>query len=500
MVRRESIGFPLHLIQRIYTVFEMKKAKKELKIVDEPGGTDEPGGKTPRIQEKVVRIFNLSEDVWPFIREMGRETARSAEIDENAELADRDLFTEAKGSELTFICPRPIDPVFVEYFKKLCHVRDLKVLNPKNHTGKICKDILEDKDLMKEIVEIANGAKKLTLVSYSASPNFLRLVRKLKKMGLSIYTPISPEEQHAWTVNFYGSKSGIRQFAQMSGVVEPDFKMPDGLVCAGVFDTAKIAANKYLKEGGVVIKTNKGHSGAGVLIYRKGDLPKTFRLCERAIKRELNKDAYWSKFPVVVESLIKPDPKIGGGFPNAEFIIRKNGSIELLYYCGMRVDDKGIFKGVEISESALPKRVAARIVDTGYYLGEQYAKEGYRGYFDIDFIAGKDGEIYVNESNVRLTGGTHVYRAAQELFGSDFMRKTYVLSHNSYDIPKKKKYSFAQLLEKLEPILFDKKTKEGVVIASASLLAQNKLAYIIFGKNKKRSLRVEEEMEKLIAT
>ncbi|HEX9008708.1 MAG TPA: hypothetical protein VF837_05615 [Patescibacteria group bacterium] len=475
----------------------MKKVAKEFKETEEPGGRDDPGV-VSKVKEKVVRIFNLSEDVWPFIKGMGSDTARTAEIEENAELADRDLFTEAKESELTFVCPRPIDPAFVDYFQKLCHVRDIKILNPKNHTGKICKDILEDKELLNELVDIANGAKKLTLVSYSASPNFLRLVRKLRKMGLTIYTPITPEEQFAWTVNFYGSKSGIRQFAQKSGVVEPDFKMPDGLVCSGVFDTAKIAANKYIKEGGVVIKTNKGHSGAGVLIYRKGDLPVSFRACERVIKRDLKKDLYWSKFPVVVESLVKPDMKIGGGFPNAEFIIRKNGSIELLYYCGMRVDDKGIFKGVEISESALPKRVAARIVDTGYYIGEQYAKEGYRGYFDIDFIAGKDGEIYVNESNVRLTGGTHVYRAAQELFGSDFMRKTYVLSHNCYPIPNKKKYTFTKLYEKLKPVIFNKKTKEGVVIASASLLAQNKLAYIIFGKNKKRALGIEEKMENLI--
>jgi len=482
----------------------MKKKRKIIKNVKEPGGKkqelpiEEPGGKVKEIKEKVVRIFNLSEDVWPFIREMGNPLMKSAEIDENAELADRDLFTEAKESALTFVCPRPIDPVFVEYFQKLFHVRDINILNPKNHSGKICKDMLADKELLNRIVDIANGAKKLTLVSYSASTYFLKLVRKLRKRGLTIYTPSAPDETNVWTVNFYGSKSGIRQFAQKSGVLEPDFKMPDGLVTAGISDTAKIAASKYIKEGGVVIKTNKGHSGAGVLIYRKGDLPEKFRACEMKIRKTLKQDLYWSKFPVVIESLIKPDMKIGGGFPNAEFIIRKNGSIELLYYCGMRIDDKGVFKGVEINEKALPKRVAARIVDTGYFIGEQYAKEGYRGYFDIDFIAAKDGEIYVNESNVRLTGGTHVYRAAQELFGSNFTRKTYVLSHNTYDIPSKKVFTFAEILEKLKPILFTRKKKEGVVIASASLLAQKKLAYIIFGKNKRRSLEIEQKMEELL--
>ena len=74
-----------------------------------------------------------------------------------------------------------------------------------------------------------------------------------------------------------------------------------------------------------------------------------------------------------------------------------------------------------------------------------------------------------------------------------------MLSHNVYPIPKKRKYTFAKLIEKLDPILFNKKTKEGVVIASASLLAQNKLAYIIFGNTKKRALKIEAAMEELIA-
>lgn len=457
---------------------------------------EEPGG---RSKEKIIRIFNLSEDVWPFIRDISNKRSRRDEIEENANLADRDLFSLAKESAFTFICPRPIDEHFLEYFQKLFHVRKIEVLNPQNHSGIICRDILDDNRLMGKIAQMAKETEKLTMVSYSTTPYFLKMIKELRTRGIKITTPNSPEEAGAWTVNFFGSKSGVRQLAQKSGAVEPDFKMPDGLVCSGIFDAAKIAANKYRKEGGVVLKTNKGHAGLGVLIFRKGDLPSDFEECELEIRRTLKKDKYWKKYPIVVESLIKPNPKIGGGFPNAEFVIQKNGEIELLYYCGMRVDEKGVFKGVEINERVLPKRVAARIIDTGYFIGEQYAKEGYRGYFDIDFIAGKDGEIYVNESNVRMTGGTHVYKAAMEFFGKDFMNKTFVLSHNIYDLAANDFYTFESLMHRLKPILFGRRKKEGVVIASASLLAQNKLAYIIFGKNRRRALEIEKEMERLLA-
>lgn len=445
-----------------------------------------------------VRIFNLSEDVWPFIQSMSSKADRLNEIEENANLADRDLYSMAEEFEFVFITAKPVDPDFVEYFKKLCLVRELEIIIPKNHTGKLCEDLQNDKKTWKRLIEIGKSAQKLILTSYSTTPEFLSLVKNIKKQGIDVRTPLAPNEANSWTVNFYGSKSGIRQVTQINGAIRADLKMPRGVVCSGILDTAKVAANKYIKEKGVVIKTNKGHSGAGILIFHKGELPDTYEKCLAEIIKVFKKDKYWGKFPIVVESLIKPNFKIGGGFPNAEFMVRKNGDVHLLYFCGMRVDKNGVFGGVEISEKVLPKRIASRVVDIGYLIGEQYAEDGYVGYFDIDFIATKSKEVLVNESNVRVTGGTHVYQAAIELAGRSFTKNTYVLSDNMYSIPSEKKYKFTEIEKLFKKLLFDRKKREGVVIASANLLSQGKLAYIIFGKNKKRAVEIEGEMKKLL--
>ncbi len=452
---------------------------------------DKPGGKK---RERVIRIFNCSEDVWPFIEAYGDKKLQKWEIDENANLTDKDLFSMAEEFEFTFIVPKPIDPLFVDYFKKLCEVRDLEILVTKKHTGKLCDDILEDKDIMDRLVKMKKKYKRLSITSYSTSPEFLYLVKTLRDRGVEVRTPLAPEESDAWTVNFYGSKSGIRQLTQINGAIRADLKMPSGVISSGIIDTAGIAANKFIKEGGVVIKTNKGHSGAGVLIFHKGDLPKKFAECEKKIIEILRKDAYWEKFPIVVESLVKPNPRIGGGFPNSEFLIKKNGEVKFLYYCGMRVDKQGVFAGIEIGEETLPKRVASRITDIGYLIGEHYSEDGYRGYFDIDFIAGKKGQIFVNESNVRVTGGTHMYNTAIELAGRDFMKKSYVLCENMHTLPGKKKTTFKKLYKLMAPILFSKKSKEGLVICSSNLLHDGYLSYIIFGKNKKRAEAVEKRM------
>ena len=202
--------------------------------------------------------------------------------------------------------------------------------------------------------------------SYTTSQPFLDLVRFLRNRGLTVSTPDSPEEDDAWTVNFYGSKSGIRQLAQQSRAIEPDLVMPEGVIGSGIIDASRIAANKYIKERGVVLKTNKGHSGIGVLLFKEGDLPLEFYECQQKILSILQKDAYWNLFPIVIESYITINPSIGGGCPNVEFRILKNGHVELSFYGGMRMTPDGSFRGMEIHNDVISDQIAARLVDTGF--------------------------------------------------------------------------------------------------------------------------------------
>ncbi len=451
-----------------------------------------------KFPEKTVYIFNMSEDVWPFISAMSDASAKKREIEENADLGDRDLFSFCGEENMVFVFPKPVDEDFLNYYASVFGKKNFRILVPKSHSGVICDDILHDSDLMNELIREANGHKRLVLKSYATSQQFMDLVRELRGRGLTIFTPDAPEEEDAWTVNFYGSKSGIRQLAQQSRAAEPDLMMPEGIIVSGVIDAARIAANKYVKEHGVVIKTNKGHSGAGVLLLREGELPTEYAACQKKILELLQKDAYWGLFPIMIESLVSISQTVGGGCPSVEFRIAKNGHVEFLYYCGMRVDKNGVFSGVEINNEVVSDQVGARMVDTGFFIAEQYRAAGYRGYFDVDFVASKNGQLYVTESNVRRTGGTHVYTTALRLFGKDFTYLTYILSNNAYDLPKGHTFTFPKILESLQSVLFNKQTKEGIVLVSENLLSYNRLGYIIFGPNEKRANEIESRMVELL--
>lgn len=453
----------------------------------------------PKTSEATVYIFNMSEDVWPFISAMSDAHVRANEIDENADLGDHTLFGFAQDDNLLYIGPKKISDEFLQYYTGLFGLKNVRAIRPRVHTGVICDDILRDERVMQEIINAANGAKKVNLVSYTTSHPFLRLAAELEKRGITVMTPESPKEEDAWTANFFGSKSGIRQLAQRSQAKEPDFVMADGLIVMGIDDAARIAAKKYIKEHGVVIKTNKGHSGAGVLIFRQGDLPEEFLACEEAIIAILKKDKYWSMFPIIIESYISIAPTIGGGAPNVEFRITKSGRIEFLFYGGMRVTKEGVFQGMEVGNDSLNDQLSTQLMDTGFFIAEQYRAAGYKGYFDVDYVPSKSGTLYVTESNVRRTGGTHIYHVAAKLFGKDFMYDTYILFQSTYRIAGDGSLSFASAKKILEPILYDTAKKEGLIITSENSLQNRRvLEYMIFGKSKKRAYEIEQELEKLL--
>ncbi len=441
-------------------------------------------------KEVTLFISNMSEDVWSFIQAFDDYTVKTHEIVENANLSDQHLIGCSDERNLIFIAPQKIEDEFITYFKNLFGISHLLVLSPDKHTGETSIDLVKDGRLFDHVVSILKRYEKVNLKSYTSSYQFYALKNKLVELGLNVYTPEAPQDESAWTVNFFGSKAGIRQLAQISGIEEPDFQVPDGLICMGIFEASRIAANKYVKNHGVVLKTNKGHAGAGVLIFRDGDLPNDYHSCQKKLEYIMSQDSYWKLFPVVVEDYVNVNYKVGGGFPNTEYKIKGNGDIDLLYYGGLFVNDKGVFQGMEIGEDVFDDRFLATIIDFGYYIGEQYSKEGYRGYYDVDMIAGRNGKLYVSESNTRRTGSSHVYQAMAKLLDDDFVDNTYIITNNIHYRTNKTYIKFDELISKTHDILFNKIRNEGVIYSSANILTQNAVGYAIVSPTKKRTTEI----------
>src|SRR3972149_3943376 len=447
----------------------MKKNKKHISKKMQIKKTRKKSYSSTSSKELTIYIYNVVEDEWSFLSSIKPIEKRFKMINDCNSTSECYLFANASQFEFIYISPIDINNNFKNYFQSIASNKKVEIHVPQMKTSLICKDLYTDKQLFGNLVRRAKKYKKVTLISYATSPEFLELKERMIQLGLNVSTPEAPEIENAWTVTFFGSKSGIRQLAQQSRAVEPDFIMPDGIICVGLLDAAKIAANRYINEKGVVLKTNKGSGGQGVLIFRDGELPKDYKSCEKRIFEMLSEDGYWERFPIIVEQLINVNYMASSAFPNIEFKIHKNGKIEMLYYCVMMVTKEGKYYGLDINEDVINERMAARIIDTGYYIAEQYADAGYRGHFDIDMIASKNSHIYVCESNTRNTGGTDIYKLVLDLYGEDFMSDVYVLNRDNYRFNGQENITFKKVIDTLKPILYNKKTKEGVIISASKV-------------------------------
>jgi hypothetical protein len=68
---------------------------------------------------------------------------------------------------------------------------------------------------------------------------------------------------------------------------------------------------------------------------------------------------------------------------------------------------RGGWCGNEIFATAFPPMTRQKARELTFKFGEQLRKEGYRGYFELDFLVeNKTGEIYLGELNPRITGAS----------------------------------------------------------------------------------------------
>ncbi|WP_411351480.1 biotin carboxylase [Leisingera aquaemixtae] len=68
---------------------------------------------------------------------------------------------------------------------------------------------------------------------------------------------------------------------------------------------------------------------------------------------------------------------------------------------------RGGWCGNEIFSTAFPPKTRERARELTFKFGEQLRKEGYRGYFELDFLIDKKtGEIWLGELNPRITGAS----------------------------------------------------------------------------------------------
>ncbi|OGK62655.1 hypothetical protein A2334_03215 [Candidatus Roizmanbacteria bacterium RIFOXYB2_FULL_38_10] len=440
------------------------------------------------------------EDEWQYISGLKSKKEQSIRTTLSNAFADCYLFSNSGRAEFIFISPIAISPDFISYFQTLTNSH-VHVLTPHMITPFISLNLILDKKVLKQLISFALPQGGIELYPYATSKQIYMLKKTLEKNNIFTSFPESPDEKNYWTVSAYGSKTGFRELvSEMNKKKDCPVKMPYGKVFNKKSQAIDFAAKIVLKQGKALLKIAKGSGGHGTFVLKRNDLGKNHTLIKLNIKKLLGDDLLWKKNRMVVEEYIKTDPNNPVQFPSIECRIDEHGINHILYHCAMLVSGAGSFYGMEVGREAVPSFIVRKMNAIARKVGDVYALNGYKGHFDIDMIYGKDGKLYVNESNVRNTGGTDAFKLCLHLLGKRLMQKSFILSKFVDFKTNTKLPNFNQILSFVKPILYSMKTKSGLIISSQASLYERSLTYFIIARSKKGAYKMEKKLLQIIQT
>lgn len=444
---------------------------------------------------KTLIISNIAETYY--------KTYKKASEEEAARRIKYDFLEGERGvlyqsDNKIVITSTPIDDGYLKDLSSILGYRYIVNLYPKKPTERLCQDLIRDKRLFKQLVEILKNNPGIKIIPYFATEDFFDLLTALKQKRLKFSTPESVPPRNRFIRDHFNCKVGFRKLWEQSSHETSFVKIPRGFIVENLKEALDAAWWFYQKRTDFVFKYNRGTSGLGIVFYHCNSLPKK-ESAFRQYLRQRHRDKIWFEENFVVEEYIDVNKEFYGGSPSVEF--RIDNSVKHQYNCFQRLDKNAYFEGVLIAEELEEKSAIdfSRVVDSCMGFGRALHDLGYRGFFDIDLIIDKKNNIYAVESNLRRTGGTHIFELARFLFGRNFIKKVAVASRDNLAVAKEIK-TYQELKKRSQHLFFSIKKGEGIIPAIPSFLQIGQIGYIVFGKTVERINQIEAAFKEAVSS
>jgi hypothetical protein len=305
------------------------------------------------------------------------------------------------GRNKVVITPEPVAPELAAATKHLLGYDRLDLFSPASVSLRLCSDIARDKSLLGRLTDMLTMDPALELIPYAITAEFCELTDRL---GLAF-------DRRAYLAALeIDSKAGFRRVCNGSNV-----SLPPGEICDDLTMTAA-ALHALLSSGrAAVVKVHNGESGWGLQAFNQPDgPPPDIEACVAILSQLFATDAVWAESPYIVEEYIDHDRKRPGFSPSGEATVTDAG-VQFGYLCDQLIGRDGAFLGVRIGKSVEDSPFATQLTSETLAVGHLLYARAFRGTYDVDFIVDRADRIFAVESNVRLTGGTHVYGAARHV-------------------------------------------------------------------------------------
>ena len=396
------------------------------------------------------------------------------------------------------VTPEPIPTALLENNSRKLGYNNVINLWPKESKLRLCVAIANDPILKNEIIEIIRANPNIRISSYAATEEYVDLIKMLQKEGIDFEVTNLPHLANPiGLVQKIGSKNGIREI--ISDLFPKEgISLPDGYICKDKDEILKAIPEFLNTNRGFVVKIRNGESGWGVKIVNKETTQSLDRTSLTTWLNDLfQSDQIWKSAPYVVEEFIQEDTTMAGGFPSGEGYVDDRG-FTFSYSCGQEVTPQGEFSGITIGKFSMFHFFNKSIETALNIVGNKLRSIGYRGNFDIDFVAGADGNLYILECNARMTGGTHVHDVIFHL-KINIEQGSYIFSNDSYRYGEKVQPS-EEVLHSLSGLLYPiHEEKRGVIISFMSS-SRPVIGIIVVGKDSDDTRSLTEQVKSSLET
>lgn len=439
---------------------------------------------------KTIIIANIAEAFEEVLEGIKNPEERRMRIMSEHNLCDRTLLWE--GDNKIIITPFPIPPLLLEKNKEVLNFKNCLNIFPKNADINLSEAIIEDVVVLRKLITIIKDNPGINISPYAVTPSFISLICYLKHQNLDFAVKERPAEGSDWTVQYLDSKIGSR--TEIDKIKSKNINTPQSVICRNKSEAVFAAKWFYIKGFSCVIKANFGEGGWGIIMIKMGEY-KSWKDVLAKINTEFLTDSIWDNSLILVEEYIPVKSGVFGGCPSSELLLKKG--YQVTYICDQIVTKDGKFLGITLGKNSLDDKIKNKIRKVSMLVGEKFWKMGYRGFFDIDFVlSGKNQTPYIIETNMRRTGGTHIFDTAKSIFGENWDKKTFIISQDSFYYGKKillEKVIFEKMKEILFPINKDKK---GVIISIINKW-QPTFGFIIMEKSSDAAVKMHSKIKNI---
>ncbi|MEU9160737.1 GNAT family N-acetyltransferase [Streptomyces sp. NPDC048424] len=187
----------------------------------------------------------------------------------------------------------------------------------------------------------------------------------------------------------------------------PGIVLPAQWRAAGRWAAGRLLAARTRAGESTVLKSEHGVGGSGTTVVT----PDRVRAAggARAVLRRLPRG------PLLVEEYVA-GPAEGEGPRDLTYdgFVDGTGRVYEVGGAVMDVTD-GCYRGATVGPGVVPAWAEKPLASFGAAVGRELAESGYRGWFDVDFVADGAGRLAPTETNLRLTGPSVAFMVAARL-------------------------------------------------------------------------------------